>query len=374
MRKFEKKNKQAGGGCVTGTAKAAFGMLGVLFLSSVSGNALAQCVATTDCAALGYNKSSCPDGGVKCPFGNAYYCPERCEASYQYTCTGANEVKPSSAACSNRYEKCDCNSGYEWNSGACKQCASNYKYTCTGSNESAGADSCGGKYSACQCAANYEWNATSGKCESVAVLGVCTGKAQSCSVGQILNNDGSCSNSVVSGKTPIGVVVYISGGTDKCGYAMTASPIATSIIWSTEYVNTGAFQSPNWQEAIKDFDVSGNMTKIIQSGNSSTYPAAYAALNYAPSAAPTSKGKWMLPTAGILNSLYTNLNAVNNTISKLGGTQLTGDNEHIWSSSEYSYGYAWVFCTYGGAGWGGVYDYYKGNLSSHGVVRPVLAF
>ena len=348
-------------------------VLGAIALSAVPGVVSAQCVATTDCASLGY-KSSKDDGGcLKCPFGNGYYCPERCEASYQYTCTGANEVKPSSAACSNRYQKCDCNSGYEWNSGACKQCASKYKYTCTGANESKGADSCGGKYSACQCATNYEWNSTSGKCESVAVLGVCTGKAQSCSVGQILNNDGSCSNSVVSGKTPIGVVVYISGGTDKCGYAMTASPIQRSIQWSTEYVNTGAFQSSNWQNAIKDFDVSGNMTKIIQAanGNSSTYPAAYAAMNYAPSAAPTSKGKWMLPTAGILNSLYTNLNAINNAISKVGGTQLTGDNEHIWSSSEYSGYRAWVFCTTSSDGVG---YYHKGDYYGSYVVRPVLAF
>ena len=211
------------------------------------------------------------------------------------------------------------------------------------------------------------------KVEEKAILGQCTGYAKNCAIGQILNSDGTCTTDKVSGKMPIGVVVYISGGTDKCGYAMTASPIASSIKWSTENVNTGAFQSSNWQDAIKDFDVSGNMTKIIQSGNSSTYPAAYAAMNYAPSAAPTSKGKWMLPTAGILNSLYTNLNAINNAISKVGGTQLTGNNEHIWSSSEYNYFYAWVFCTgsNGGARQGGVYNY--GKYTNY-VVRPVLAF
>jgi len=349
-------------------------VLGAIALSAVPGVVSAQCVATTDCASLGYKSSKDEGGCLKCPFGNGYYCPERCEASYQYTCTGANEEKPSSAACSNRYEKCDCKGGHEWSGGACKPCDSKYKYTCTGENESKGADGCGGKYSACQCGTNYEWNSTSGKCESVAILGVCTGKAKNCSIGQILNNDGTCSNDKVSGKTPIGVVVYISGGTDKCGYAMTASPIRTSIMWSSEYVNTGAFQSSNWQDAIKDFDVSGNMTKIIQAGNSSTYPAAYAALNYAPSAAPTSKGKWMLPTAGILNSLYTNLNAVNNTISKLGGTQLTNDNEHIWSSSACSNYIAWYFCTDSGASQGGVYWHSKASSISRYVVRPVLAF
>ena len=153
---------------------------------------------------------------------------------------------------------------------------------------------------------------------------------------------------------------------------MTTRPIKTDISWSIESVNTGTFQSSDWQSAIKDFDVSGNMTKIIQTGNASTYPAAYAALNYAPSAIPTSKGKWALPTAGILNSLYRNLNAVNNTISKLSGTQLTNDNEHIWSSSGGSSNSTWVFCTGDGSSQGGVYYYDK--APSRNAVRPVIAF
>ena len=261
------------------------------FVFGEMGEASAQCVATTDCASLGYTETSCPNGGIKCPFGSTWSCKE--------------EVK-----------------------------------------------------------------------EEKAVLGQCTGYAKNCSIGQILNSDGTCSNDKVSGKTPIGVVVYISSGSDKCGYAMTASPIQRSIQWSTEFVNTGAFQSSNWSSAITDRDVGGNMTKIIQAsgGDSSKYPAAYAALNYAPSAAPTSKGKWMLPTAGILNTLYTNLNAINNAISKVGGTQLTGDNEQIWSSSECYSSLAWVFCTDPDASQGGVSNYGKGRGSSSYVVRPVLAF
>ena len=313
-----------------------FLMSSVLFVAPFAfgemGEASAQCVATTDCASLGYTETSCPNGGIKCPFGSTWSCkPENCDVSFKYACSGT---------------------GYAGGSG----------------------NACGGKYVSCNCASGYTWDGTS--CSAGAVLGQCTGYAKNCSIGQILNSDGTCSTDKVSGKTPIGVVVYISSGSDKCGYAMTASPIQRSIQWSTEYVNTGAFQSSNWQNAIKDFDVSGNMTKIIQAanGNSSKYPAAYAALNYAPSAAPTSKGKWALPTAGILSSLYTNLNAINNTISKLGGTQLTGDNEHIWSSSEYNSNFAWVFCTDNGAVWGGVLDGNKDYLHSHFVVRPVLAF
>ena len=35
-----------------------------------------QCVNTLDCQALGYTKTSCTNGGVKCPTGNYWYCPK----------------------------------------------------------------------------------------------------------------------------------------------------------------------------------------------------------------------------------------------------------------------------------------------------------
>ena len=116
------------------------------------------------------------------------------------------------------------------------------------------------------------------------------------------------------------------------------------------------------------------MTKIIQAGSSSEYPEANTALNYAPSAAKATKNKWALPTAGILNSLYTNLSAVNNAISKLNGTQLIDDNEHIWSSSEFSSDDMWVFCTGNGNYRGGIYNNGKHYNLSNNVVRPVLTF
>ena len=294
-------------------------------LSLIPNLTYAQCSPAQSCAELGYKETANKGGCLKCPFGNGWYCPQKpCDASYQYTCTGTNEQP--------------------------------------------GTDNCGGKYKSCTCASGYEWK--DGKCQiKGAILGQCTGYAKNCAIGQILNSDGTCTTNKESDKTPIGVIVYI--GSDNCGYAMTASPIASSIKWSTVRASTGVLMTRYWEEAIKDFDVSGNMTKIIQAGSSNNYPAAYAALNYAPSAAPISKGKWMLPTAGILNSLYNNLNAINNAISKVGGRQLTNDNEHIWSSSEYKYDIAWVFCTDYGANNGGVdySDKFHGN-----VVRPVLAF
>ena len=335
-------------------------VLGAIALSAVPGVVSAQCVATTDCASLGY-KSSKDDGGcLKCPFGNGYYCPERCEASYQYTCTGANEVKPSSAACSNRYQKCDCNSGYEWNSGACKQCASKYKYTCTGSNESAGADSCGGKYSACQCATNYEWNSTSGKCESVAVLGVCTGKAQSCSVGQILNNDGSCSNSVVSGKTPIGVVVYI--GSDNCGQALSLQELG-KYVWLVQEVMCFSIIGPE----VDEFDSCGNTQKLT----GWCFEAARGARGYAPSSVPTTKGKWCLPAAGVGQSILDNYDKINSGLSKARGKMLPSKSNYDywnWASSEASGDGALIWC-YASDDWSG-----SVKIEDFAYVRPVIAF
>ncbi len=41
-----------------------------------AGNVSAQCVATQDCATLGYTETSCESGGVKCPFGDKWACIE----------------------------------------------------------------------------------------------------------------------------------------------------------------------------------------------------------------------------------------------------------------------------------------------------------
>ena len=216
------------------------------------------------------------------------------------------------------------------------------------------------------------------KVEEKAVLGECTGYAKNCKIGDILNSDGTCSNDKVSGKTPIGVVVYISGG--NCGQAMTVNPIENHSgisAWGNEYVDTGVMQSDNWQIIIKDYDSCGNTRKITQAGDSSKYPAAWMAVSYAPVSVPETKGKWCLPAAGVWNSVYNNLNSVNIAISKMGGRQLVNDNEHIWSSSEYLKNYAWQFCTdksdassissrEGGISWSR-----KGNS---GYVRPVIAF
>ena len=286
----------------------------------------AQC-AETDCLKLGYTSLQKCDGGLKCPFGEYWACPQ-------------------------------------------KQCDDSYQYTCTGSNEQPGTDKCGDKYKSCNCASGYEWK--DGKCQTKGtVLGQCTGYAKNCKIGDILNSDGTCTTNKESGKTPLGVVVVING---NCGWAMTAHAIKKNIKWSTKKVNTGTFQSDEFMTAFKDFNVSRNMTKIIQSGNSNTYPAAWAAVNYAPTTAPETKGKWTLPTAGILSRMSNYLSSIDRAISKLGGTQLMQDNEHIWSSSESSYKDAWHFCvSMSGSAYGGI-DYSSKDQYRDLVVRPVIEF
>ena len=107
---------------------------------ATSGNAWAQCVSTQDCATLGYTKTSCPNGGVKCPFGNKWFCSSSgdtytenecmelaCDKlGFKYTCSGSNISGGKGISCNGKYTSCNCSSGYEFTNGTCKelQCVS----------------------------------------------------------------------------------------------------------------------------------------------------------------------------------------------------------------------------------------------------------
>ena len=91
----------------------------------------AQCVATQDCATLGYTETSCSGGsGVKCPFGNKWACfkseseikDQLCsELSFTLSCTGTNQTGGASQACNGKYSECTCASGYEWKDDSCQK-------------------------------------------------------------------------------------------------------------------------------------------------------------------------------------------------------------------------------------------------------------
>ena len=121
----------------------------------------AQCVATQDCATLGYTETSCNGGkGVKCPFGNKWAClpteTEICKKNgFTESCTGAGQ-SGSGKSCGGLYAECSC--------------ASSYQYTCTGTGYAGGAGSaCGNKYTQCTCASGYEWK--DGSCQKEVLNG-----------------------------------------------------------------------------------------------------------------------------------------------------------------------------------------------------------
>ena len=195
----------------------------------------------------------------------------------------------------------------------------------------------------------------------------CPGKK--CQIGWILNSDMSCTENVESGKTPIAVVVYLD---DKGnGQAMTPSPTAQSIVWSTEEKATGVPQLPNYKDAWNDFGSCSNTVKAMMNGDSQKYPAPWSAKTYAPSAAASTKGQWCLPAAGVLHSTYENRKIIDAAIQKLGGEVLQNNRNQIWSSTESDKTFMHIFYVYSEGS--GLSLRGKGQ-SSATVVRPVIEF
>ena len=296
----------------------------------------AQCVATQDCATLGYTETSCSGGtGVKCPFGNKWACfkseSEFCnEYGFTQTCTGTNQTGGTGKACNGKYNYCSCADGYVWQNGACTQSTPDYS---------------------------------------------------NCVIGALYYADGTCSNDYISSKKLLGIVIYEKSASQN-GWVMTHKPVKTGIIWSTEYVDISGVLTTSSESKLTDIQAScTNTDKITAQGNSSKYPAAWAAKNY------KEGGKtWCLPSGGLLRNALDNsanltkFNAAVYKIQASAGTNaatilgnVSGGYEGVWSSSEYSRYSAWDF--YAGTS-GSFYMGYpsKGNYFDYTAVRPVLAF
>ena len=97
----------------------------VSLLSSVlvSGSVYAACTPAPDCASLGYTATSCPNGGVRCPWDtNLWHCDkDNCGEAYKYTCTGTGYTGGTGTACSNKYTSCNCSPEYAWKNGSCRK-------------------------------------------------------------------------------------------------------------------------------------------------------------------------------------------------------------------------------------------------------------
>ena len=288
----------------------------------------AQCVATQDCATLGYTETSCSGGtGVKCPFGNKWAC-------------------------------------FKSESEVCQQYG--FTQTCTGGQIGVG-KACNGKYSECTCTSGYIWNDSSQKCEDPIIT---------CTIGALYYSDGTCSNELKSSKTLLGVVIYEKSAS-QMGWIMTVKPIRTDIKWSTEEKDIPGLGS--FSSTPTDIQASCTNTDAITAYSSSNYPAAWVAKNYSPSGTPSGKS-WCLPSGGLLNNINNSVNLakVNAGITIAGGTILGNvyaGFEDVWSSSEYDYYYAWTF--YANTSGSFKMHYYikdRNNSNYHASVRPVMAF
>ena len=211
-------------------------------------NSNAASCAITDCASLGYTDSSCSGEGLKCPFGEAWFCGGTaaedciklgydktctgagesgagetcngkyqsciCDSAYKYACSGTGYAGGAGTACGGKYTKCNCTSPYTWTSGACK-CPTKYQYTCSGTGYAGGAGTaCGGKYTKCKCATGYTWY---GKACEVTCNN--TVKAASCT-----NN---CLETIGTPCYKNGEAYYSGCGNSKC-YSGTYGSLSTS--------------------------------------------------------------------------------------------------------------------------------------------------
>ncbi len=271
----------------------------MLFLPMTATAQSINCTPSPDCASLGYTESSCPDGaGIKCPWGNTWFCTkEKCDTSFQYTCSGTGYAGGASEACNGKYQQCMCTSGYEWKNGACQK----------------------------KPAEQAEW-------------GKCNGYAQNCNIGDFIFSDRTCSSQKILGKTPIAVVVYKSAD-GNCAQAMALnvigkhrwSGISSDVPGLTNY--TSAY------EASQDVNSCQNTKTIIAKDVDS---AAVVTQEYM--TAGTSAGDWCLPAAGIATSIKKNRSAINRGFNLAGGSSIEQYDSYYWTSSEHDRNLAW--CLY----------------------------
>ena len=303
----------------------------------------AQCVATQDCETLGYTETSCNGGkGVKCPFGNKWACiksDSECEQQFcdkygfQYTCSGTGYSGGSGLACSGKYTACTCASGYEWKDGSCTE----------------------------------------------------TNPSVPCTIGTLYYSDGKCYNQKVDSKILLGVVI-MEKTTSTNGWIMTIRPVQTGIKWGGYRTDIPGLTNITSKSNLTDIQASCTNTDIITNyGNSSKYPAAWAAKNYNPSGTPSGKS-WCLPSGGLLyNTLYNQnkLDKINTGIVTAGGI-IIGDvysgGEGVLSSSEDHKYNMWYFYAYTNGQPSGntsntpdMYSASKEGVTSSSV-RAVLAF
>ena len=195
-------------------------------------------------------------------------------------------------------------------------------------------------------------------CRSVPTTKVCD------TIGDVLYDDKSCAidiNNLDPNRTPIGVV-FDTGR--RLAIALEQS--SSTLIWASSRVDIPGLTNYKSDTAAKgDYNGKSNTSIIIAHGDSNRYgtPAADYCYNYVTTG--TKKGDWYLPAGGELQLINDNKTTLNNSLSKVGGTQLPTSGH--WSSSEHSSLNAWRLY-FSSGNWG---NYSKKYID---YVRPILAY
>ena len=282
----------------------------ILVAFTMSGAAEAACIQTPTCSSLGYTSSQSCNGGVKCPFGNAWNCTAS-DLSTQITeltnkiTEQTNKITEITNKITTIEEKI----------------------------------------------VTIESGASSSNCQ----------------IGDILYSDMSCDPNVVASKTPIGVVF---DRTKRLAMALEES--LQRWAYPDDFDVPGVNNITSESEAVADWQGKNNTRLVLE--DCKTRGKSCPAFEYVNSyqTEGTLAGDWYLPAAGELNAISGNNDVLNIALGKIGGTKLSTD-YYRWSSTEYFGDRAWKvsFSEYNTVYYNNVdYDRKYGNC----YVRPVLAF
>ena len=147
--------------------------------------------------------------------------------------------------------------------------------------------------------------------------------------GAILYSDGTISDSVIAGKTPVGIVAYVNGST---GFAVSLTEVSKT--WSSGSEDVSCLTNyKSSSTAMTDMNGKTNTMCLVNYSSSYSYPAA----EYCNTFSAVSNGKgssgWYLPAAGELYSMSFSYGAINLGLQKLSKTHISSN--YYWSSSEY---------------------------------------
>ena len=231
----------------------------------LSGVAEAACIQTPSCSSLGYSSTTACEGGLKCPWGNAWFC-----------------------------------------------------------NVGGGSGS------------NPDYS--------------------NCKIGDILYSDMSCNANMIASKTPIGVIF------DTTNHLAVAKDEQKFDLWGGVADIPTLTNYDSATAATGDWQGFKNTKAIYESG----YPSPVVEYILSYSTEGTEAGRWYLPASGELKAISDNLSAVNTTLSKIGGTQLSGI---YYSSTEKDSGSIYAQGMGGGVSYATKSYYSSRSYPARGIIK-----